>query len=209
MSAVIDLVGRRYERLTVIARAGTDSGGHSTWTCLCDCGKYTTVSSSHLNSGSVKSCGCYGRDWSSRRLLKHGFSHTRIFNIWKNMIARCEQPERADFCWYGGRGICVCEEWKNDFLNFKKWALQNGYADQLTLDRVDNNKNYSPDNCRWANISMQARNRRNNHILIYKNQAKTIAEWSEITGIHRATLTSRVKAHWSIEKTLTLPVKGG
>lgn len=153
---------------------------------------------------------------------KHGCgkrnSSTRLYNVWKNMKVRCNNPHSKEYKYYGERGICVCDEW-NDFREFQKWAYANGYDEnakrgECTLDRIDVNKNYEPSNCRWVNMKVQCNNRRlwgtntHNHKMItwtYKGETHTVREWSEITGIDNKILRTRKHKGWNIERILTTP----
>lgn len=137
----------------------------------------------------------------------HGCTHTRLFKIWSGMMERCYRPAHPYYSDYGGRGITVCDEWKKNFLPFKNWADANGYADNLTLDRKDNNGNYEPSNCRWATVKEQQNNKRNNHRVTLDGVSRTITEWSEILGIKKTTIKERLKSGWSDEKALTTPVR--
>lgn len=131
--------------------------------------------------------------------LKHGLSHTRIDNIYKSMISRCYHKENNRYTRYGGRGIGVCDEWLRDKTKFFEWAFANGYSDDLTLDRIKVDKNYSPNNCRWATQKEQQNNRSNTIHLTVGDETHTISEWSEITGIKRGTIWSRMRKGYSME----------
>ena len=137
---------------------------------------------------------------------RHGMYGTRLYDIWANMIGRCKNPNNKDYPNYGGRGIFVCEEWKKSDA-FLEWSKENGYTDELTLDRIDTNKGYSPSNCRWITNAAQQRNKRNNRIISYNGESHCVAEWAEITGINVRTLDSRLRLGWSVERVLTRPVQ--
>lgn len=138
---------------------------------------------------------------------KHGLYKSRLYGIWSNMKTRCFTKSYKLYPDYGGRGITVCDEWKNSFMNFYNWAMSNGYSDDLSIDRIDNNKGYYPDNCRWADKSTQSKNRRSTKNITYKGITKCLSEWSKELGIDRRTLNTRIyKYGWSIEKAFNTPV---
>lgn len=204
-----NFIGMRFGRLTVISFEYYKNR-QSRWKCLCDCGKETIVRQDHLKDGSTKSCGCFRREEQSHKAKKHGQKGTRLYGIWNNMKFRCENPNAESYKDYGGRGIKVCTEWEHDFESFYKWAMNNGYADNLTIDRIDVNGNYEPSNCRWATIFVQSNNKRNTRFLTFNGQTKSIREWSIITGIKSCTLADRVfRLGWSVEQALTLPKSQG
>lgn len=137
---------------------------------------------------------------------KHGKRNTRLFSIWINMLTRCSNKNTKAYNYYGGRGITVCDEWKNSFNSFYDWSMNNGYESNLTIDRIDVNGNYSPDNCRWTTIKTQANNRRNNHYVNINGVVRTLTEWCELYGINYRTVQDRLKRGWSVEKALLTPV---
>ena len=138
----------------------------------------------------------------------HGLSKTRLHTIWHSMLCRCKYKGTHSYKNYGGKGIKVCEEWEHNFMNFYNWAMSNGYKDGLTLDRIDNNKGYSPDNCRWATREEQANNRKTNRFLAYKGETKTCKQWCREYNVSPTTLYDRLGRGWTIEQALTIPVEG-
>lgn len=203
----IDLKGRRFERLVVLSYCGNRK-----WNCICDCGNQTTAYGYDLTGGKVKSCGCYRKETASEtwknHFSTHGMSDTRIYNIWSGMKSRCNYPRNVEYQNYGGRGICVCQEWDSSFESFYKWAAENGYSDDLTIERIDNDRGYSPDNCRWATYKEQANNRRGLRKITYKGETKTISDWAREYGMSHETLRYRLDVSgWDIEKALTTEVK--
>lgn len=206
MSKLIDLSGQRFGRLTVIKKAES-SKGKTKWHCKCDCGRETTVFGCNLKKGVAKSCGCLRNEATSERRTSHGQRWTRLYNIWEQMKGRCTRPAHPFYRLYGGRGITVCDEWRDSFKVFHDWAMANGYAENLTIDRIDTNGNYCPENCRWADLVTQANNTSRNHLLAYNGEVHTLAEWSKLTGINYMSLKTRIRRGWSIERALTEKVK--
>lgn len=208
----IDLTGRKFGRLTVLGRgedATRKNGRHdTTFICQCDCGNVTQVMASRLKNGCTQSCGCIHREFIGSLNKKHGQTNTRLYAIWERMRARCNNENTKEYPHYGGRGIRVCDEW-DDFEVFREWALQAGYTDKLTIDRIDNSAGYCPNNCRWATMTEQANNKRNNHLITLNGKTQTLAQWVKETGIKRDTIKKRIKYGWSIEDALTKPVKKG
>jgi hypothetical protein len=207
-----DFIGRRFGRLVVISEAppikeGNDGRLRPAVLCQCDCGAQKVVRIMSLKKGGCTSCGCFFREQASKRLFKHGLTHTRLFSIWESVLDRCYDHNSINYVNYGGRGIYICDEWKNDFLNFYNWAIANGYEDGLTIDRIDNDGNYVPSHCRWATYTQQARNRRNNHFLTFNGETKPIVEWSEKVGIRPDTIWHRLKSGKSVEEALTQPLQ--
>ena len=197
---LIDLTGQKFNLLTVVEYLG-----NSKWLCECECGNVATVRTSDLTRGHTKSCGCLHS--------KHNKFGTRLYNVWCSMKSRCYYKNQKCYKNYGGRGINVCDEWKNNFKNFYNWAMKNGYKEnaeygECTLDRIDVNKDYCPLNCRWVDMKTQQNNRRNNKLITYNKLTKNLTQWSKELNISKQTLFDRIyKAKWSIEKALFTPTK--
>ena len=137
----------------------------------------------------------------------HGMSHSRLHHIWNAMTQRCSNPKAISYKYYGGKGITVCDEWKSSFKSFYEWAMANGYADNLSIDRIDSNGNYEPSNCRWTTNKEQQNNTSYNHRLTYCGETHNITQWAEIIGISRMALYNRIRRGWDIERALTQKLK--
>lgn len=155
MSKLIDITGQKFGRLTVIERYDKKR-----WKCVCDCGNTTISDSWQLRNGIALSCGCYQREICGDQHRTHGYSKTRLYRIYYKMRERCYRTDNDNYRWYGALGIKVCDEWLNSFQAFKNWSIENGYKDNLTIDRIDPTKNYEPSNCRWVSIQEQQKTRR-------------------------------------------------
>lgn len=164
MSKLINLVDKNYGRLLVVKRNPENIGKHSARICKCDCGSAKTVRGDHLRNGLIRSCGCLEvENRNEGANFIHGGSKTRLYSIWCGMHKRCNNQNTRAYSNYGGRGIGVCDSW-SDFEKFRDWALSNGYSDSLSIDRINNDGNYEPSNCRWATPMVQANNRRKRRI---------------------------------------------
>lgn len=198
----MDLTGQKFGRLTVIELLPERKNAEKVYKCLCDCGNYTSIRSGSLKQGLTRSCGCLGRERIINANTTHGKRHTRIYGIWKTMKTRCYNKHSEKYKNYGSRSIVVCDEWKHDFEAFYNWAMDNNYRDDLTIDRIDNNKGYSPDNCKWSTPKQQVRNRRNTVRLTYNGETKSLAEWSEILNLNYHTVYDRYKHGWNTKDIL-------
>ena len=184
-SKVHDLTGKKFGMLTVVGIADTETR-KTYWVCRCDCGNMKTVRSDGLLCGAIKSCGCLKKKQDRINLTKHHshkMSGTRIYSEWQQIKRRCYNKGCARYADCGGRGIKVCDQWKYDFEAFYKWAMENGYKDNLTIDRIDNDGDYCPQNCRWVDQKTQCRNRRSNVNITIGNSTRTMTEWCEIFQI--------------------------
>lgn len=204
MTAYKDETGNRYGRLLVMSKA--DGMRRVSWKCKCDCGNTVIVPGIQLRCGKTKSCGCLHKEITAKknaeRLTKHGDARTRLYGIFIGMHKRCEKKYHTAYGEYGGRNIKVCDEW-SDYSTFKEWALENGYSDSLTIDRIDNNKGYSPDNCRWSTMKEQSNNKRSSRIIECNGERHTVAEWSEILNIPYVRIAQRLRRGWPVEKALS------
>lgn len=162
-------IGDKFNKLTVLEKTNQRINRSIIYKCQCDCGNITYVKSTNLIKGYIKSCGCLQRKMASKCNKTHGLSHTKLFYVWQDMIKRCFKENHHAYKYYGGRGITVCNEWKNDFMSFYNWAINNGYEEGLTIDRIDVNGNYEPNNCRWVTMKVQCKNRRKVDTTFNKN----------------------------------------
>lgn len=189
-----ELISRKYGKLTVIEYAGTHTSPCGTkrnmWRCKCECGKEVIVAANNLKNGSTKSCGC----WKYGKIKEHNTTHAgskdRLYKIWLGMKRRCNSPKDKSYKRYGAKGIKVCDEWNNSYQSFKEWAYANGYDDsaefhKCTIDRIDNNGDYEPNNCRWVDMNVQANNTSKNHYVELNGVKMSIAEFSRVMNISR------------------------
>ncbi len=197
-SRVIDITGQKYGQLTVIEYQGKNKRNDAIWLCQCDCGTRKTISAGSLRNSHTLSCGCLPK----KLATKHNLCYSRTYHIWQSMKARCLNPKSKDYPRYGARGIHICERW----LNFNYFLEDMGKCpENMSIDRINNSGDYVPENCRWASSKTQANNRRNNFILEFKGESKTLSQWSDITKISPGVLSYRIKHNWSTEEALTIP----
>lgn len=201
---VCDLTNQRFGKLLVIERKGSDEKGQALWLCHCDCGTKKIIRGHDLKCG-TKSCGCSRRY--NTGLYQHGLSGTRLHNIWRSMKDRCFNTNNKSYSFYGGRGISICTEWLNDFVPFFEWSNNNGYSDELTLDRIDINGNYCPENCRWIDRTKQANNTRRNVVITIDDETKTLSEWCKYLNLNYSSVQSRLHKGWELKLALTTPIR--
>lgn len=200
-----NLIGKKFGKLLVIESCGKkEHDNHYYSKVKCECGKIYLVSDTELIYGRRKGC----RKCSASNKT-HGMTNTRLFNIWQSMKQRCYCKTNDKYKYYGERKIKVCDEWLNDFMNFYNWAINNKYNEKLTIDRIDVNGDYEPNNCRWVTMLEQANNKRNNKLITYNGITDTLANWSKKYNINSTTLSNRIKNGWNIEKALKLKPKIG
>jgi len=206
MGTKIDISGMVFNRLTVIKQSDKRIGKEIMWECVCECGGFKTTRAADLKNGKTKSCGCLNSEVLIKRNTKHGFSKTRIYEIWQGMIKRCTNPKSEFYHIYGGRGIKVCKRWMV-FINFYN-DTKSTYKDDLSIDRFPNtNGDYEPNNFRWATEEQQANNKTTNVLLTYNNKTLTISQWAKEVGIHQGVIGARLIRGWDIERALTFPIQ--
>lgn len=198
--------GDRYGRYVILREVASERPGRHVL-CRCDCGTVKVVRFSHLVNGNTSSCGCYKRDLTIATKRTHGQSGTRLYYVWVEMRQRCQNPRHPRYPLYGGRGIRVCDEWK-DFERFRSWALANGYRPGLSLDRIDNDGDYEPGNCRWVPQLVQNNNSRRCKMITYRGRTQSLAQWARELGLNYRTLRSRLRIGWSVERAFETPMEG-
>lgn len=203
-----DIAGQKFGTLTAIKSVGSATKNRALWECVCDCGAVVVKVGADLRSGHIKSCGDR-----SKHAYKHGAYKDRLFKVYTDMKQRCYNPNNHGYNDYGGRGITVCQEWANNYGEFRDWAYSNGYKEEIlpngvnkwTIDRIDNNKGYSPDNCRWITTQEQQFNKRDNVVLTCNGETMTATEWAKKLGLSPHIIWTRLKSGWSVEETLKTP----
>lgn len=203
----LNLTGMRFGRLVVTGEAPS-RGYERMLECQCDCGNKTVISRNSIRSANGRSCGCLRRDRTSAANTTHGLSGSRLEKIFKNMKNRCTNPKDKHYKDYGGRGITICKKWMSNRKLFFIWALANGYRDGLSIDRIKNNKGYSPKNCRWVTQKVQANNKRGNRVIKYRGLRLTVSQWAARSNIHVTTLRSRISAGWGFPRAIAAPLYG-
>lgn len=210
MGKIKDIAGHKYNRLTVIEFAGLDRYSKAQWICKCDCGNLTVVNGSRITSGLTKSCGCLQKEIAHNRELrrnqiKYSCRPARLYSVWNNMKQRCTNPDNPAYLRYGAQGIELYADWM-DFEKFMEWAYSSGYDDSLTIDRIDNDKGYYPENCRWVDKIIQGQNRRNVILVEYRGEVQPLSKLAREHGIKPHTARGRYYQGWSIDKILETPL---
>ena len=203
----IEAIGKKINKLTVISLR--KHGRRVYAICKCDCGNTKEICLSNILSGKQKSCGCLVKHNLENGLchLQHGLSKHPLHNVWDKIKGRCYNKKDHAYKNYGARGIIMCNEWKNSFKCFYDWAVKNGYKKGLSIDRIDNDGNYCPENCRWATAKEQANNRRSNILVTYNHKTQSLLKWSEEKNIPYRTLRARIKVYnWDTKKALETPM---
>lgn len=220
-----ELEGKRFGRLLAIKEVEpiiNDGHKYRAYLCKCDCGTEKVVKAKQLIRGNTVSCGCYAKEMARKRGAELSLKYqnipnkcqSRLYTLWRGIKKRCNNENDPNFHNYGGRGITVCDEWRNDFQAFYDWAMESGYKEEIlpngnnkwTIDRIDVNGNYEPSNCRWVDMKVQSNNTRTNHLLEFKGETKNITEWSKEVGLPAYLIVQRInRLGWTVEKALTTP----
>lgn len=204
MAKLADLAGMRFERLLALEQSVSDARNRK-WICLCDCGKKCVVTSYHLRSHKVKSCGCYRVDFSREKAKTHGMCYTRFYRIYASILTRVTNTNEPSYPRYGGRGIKICERWLS-FDNFYEDMFPS-YSKDLEIDRIDNDGDYEPSNCRWVTKKTNCNNRSTNRYETLFGETKTAAQWCEHFGIKFSTVFMRIRYGWSVEDAYSRPIR--
>lgn len=204
MARLIDYTGQKIGKLTVVERVDGKKYSNARWLCQCECGNHVIVPSNEIKKRYA--CPKCNRTTSSEKLKRHGETRTRLFRTWTHMRQRCINPNDRAYSRYGGRGISVCDEWQK-YENFRDWALSHGYDSALTLDRIDNNGNYEPLNCRWATNKEQCNNRRTNRIVTIDGITKNLKQWADFLGIPSYVIRTRLHRGYGEQEAITTPVR--
>lgn len=206
MSKRLDLTGQRFGLLTVISFSGIAERSRTLWHCVCDCGNPINMVGKNLKSGNTRSCGCLKRSIISKRMKVHGKSATPEFRIWCGMRKRCNNKNAQNYQRYGAKGITICDSW-HSFQNFlRDMGLRP--SDKHTIERIDNTKGYSPDNCTWATIAEQNRNTSRNRYIEFAGRRQCLSDWATELGTRNRVIAYRIR-RWGVERALTTPVKTG
>lgn len=202
--ARIDISGQKFGMLTAVRIVGTTKDGHLLWEFKCDCGSVIARAAGSVKNGSIRTCGCQRQKLNAESKTTHGLSRTPEYQAWKNMLARCYDPASNSYADYGGRGITVCDRWRDSVEAFIE-DMGPRPSSRHTIERRENHEPYSPENCVWAERLTQANNKRNNRRIEFDGVTRTLAEWGRVTGLGHAAIQARLSRGWTVEQALTLP----
>lgn len=205
MGTKYHIIGKKFNRLKVL-KFSHRRKKIAYFECICDCGNTVTTRGSSLVNGHTKSCGCFSKDAKSRRFKKHGYSNTKEYKAWNAIIKRCTDSQNRAYENYGGRGIKVCKRWCDSFENFLE-DMGKAPTPKHTIDRIDNDGDYTPDNCRWATMKQQMNNKRSNVNITWNGETKTATQWARKMNMPRSTFFNRLNNGWSLEKIFNTPIK--
>lgn len=205
-----DISGQVFGRLTVLGPCGYTTEGQARWTCRCECGKTTEVGGGKLRRGTTRSCGCLSVETTVARSTKHNLAHRGKvipeYRVWNTMKLRCNNPKITGYKDYGGRGISVCQRWRDSFADFIA-DMGRRPTSRHTIERADTNGNYEPSNCSWQTYAVQNRNRRDNRNITFNNRTQNVTDWATELGLKKGTLFHRLDSGWSVNKAFTTPAR--
>lgn len=207
---LFDYTGKKFYKLTAIKFIKRENK-KTIWECKCDCGNVINLTIRSLVCGHIKDCGCQRSIRNAKHSTKHGLAKTRLYHIFQGMKVRCYNKNDHSYPRYGQRGITICDEWMKDITKFVEWANKNGYKDGLSIDRIDPNKGYFPENCRWVNFKIQANNKTNNKLVTFNGETHTVSEWADKLGMKRKILEQRIRnseaSKYSLEEAFSKKVR--
>lgn len=210
MRNIIDLSGKRFSRLSVVRQDGFDKHKKTMWVCVCDCGNIISgVRGNDLKMGKIKSCKCLRIETTIKRCTVHGDSRggrkAGLIQVHANMKQRCGNPNDTNYHHYGGRGIHICKEW-HSYINFKAWAVANGYKKHLTIERIDNSMGYEPSNCKFTTMLDQSNNRRSNVVVSHNGITLNVTQWINRLSVNKSMVWGRIRRGWTAERALFTPM---
>lgn len=195
-------VGEKYNKLTVLKVNNCNDV-----LCQCECGKVVKTTAWRLTSGNTKSCGCYKLVALNKRITKHGLARHPLHKTWNNIKSRCYNPKATKYQYYGGKGVVVCDEWRDDFQKFFDWSIANGWRPGLTIDRINGDGDYAPQNCRWVDYKTQNNNLSCNHLITWNGETRSVYDWAFVLKMNPKTLSERLRRGWTIERAFSQAVQ--